>query len=199
MKQIRVVVPFALLLGALFGLRAAEAQNPTAVQRLELSVFGGATGVFTGLEEGKNFSLTAGVDLALPPHHGMRPVIEVRGTQPSDHGLVDSQKSILGGLRVDFLLNRRIHPYADFLFGRGQMNYGTFGYYYQNYVYELTTTYVYSPGAGVNFDLNDHFGIKIDGQYQRWSQAPSPSGVVYSKDGTVGLIYRFNFNRSGIR
>jgi len=199
MKQNRVVLPLSLLLVALLWSRAAAAQSPTAVQKLQLSAFGGVSGVFTGLEEGKNFSLTLGADLALPPIAHVRPTIEVRGTFPADHGLVDSQKDILGGLRADFLLNRRIHPYGDFLFGRGQMNYGTFGYFYQNYVYDLTTTYVYSPGAGFDYDLGDHFGLKVDGQFQRWSSAPTPSGTVYAKVGTVGLVYRFDFNGRGHR
>jgi hypothetical protein len=131
--------------------------------------------------------------------HHLRPVVEVRGTYPTDHGQVDSQKSILGGLRVDFLLDRRLHPYGDFFFGRGEMHYWEFGYFYQNYIYALTTTYVYSPGVGFDYDLGDHFGIKVDGQYQRWSNAPSASGLIYSKVGTVGLVYRFNFNRGPIR
>ena len=198
MKRTRVVLPVALLLAALYWSSPVRAQNATAVQRLELSVFGGPSGVFTGLNDGKNLSVTGGIDLALSPIHGLRPTLEVRGTEPIDDGKVDSQKSILGGLRVNFLLNRRIHPYGDFLFGRGQMNYDS-GYYYNNFVYDLTTTYVYSPGAGFDYDLGEHFGIKVDGQYQRWSGAPTSSGTVYSKNGTVGLVYRFNFNGHGRR
>jgi hypothetical protein len=189
----------ALLLATLCWTCAAKAQAPTAIQKMQLSAFGGVSGVFTGLNSGKNFSVTAGVDLALPPVIHLRPTLEARGTFPADHGLVDSQKSAEGGLRVDFLLGHRFHPYGDFLFGRGQMNYGQFGYFYNNFEYLLTTTYVYSPGAGIDFDLGDHFGVKADGQYQRWGAAPTPSGTVYSKVGTLGLVYRFNFNRHGIR
>jgi hypothetical protein len=199
MKQIRVVSTITLLLAALSLSFVAHAQNPTAVQRMQLSAFGGVSGVYTGLQEGKNFSVVLGADLALPPLHGVRPVVEVRGTQPTDHGLVDSQKSILAGLRVDFLLGHRIHPYADFLFGRGQMNYGPFGYLYNNFEYDLTTTNVYSPGVGFDYDLSERFALKADGQYQQWSSAPTPSGTIYAKSGTLGLVYRFNFNRHAVR
>ncbi len=188
----------ALLLAALSWPCTAQAQNPTAIQRMQLSAFGGVSGVFTGLNGGKNFSLTTGVDLALPPLRFVRPTIEIRGTYPLDHGVIDSQKSILGGLRADFLLGRRIHPYADFLFGRGETHYGT-GYPFNNYEYILTTNYVYSPGVGLDYDLGSNFGVKVDGQYQRWSSAPTTSGIIYSKVGTVGLVYRFNFNRHGMR
>ena len=199
MKQIRVVSTITLLLAALSLSFVAHAQNPTAVQRMQLSAFGGVSGVYTGLQEGKNFSVVLGADLALPPLHGVRPVVEVRGTQPTDHGLIDSQKSILAGLRVDFLLGHRIHPYADFLFGRGQMNYGPFGYLYNNFEYDLTTTNVYSPGVGFDYDLSERFALKADGQYQQWGSAPTPSGTIYAKSGTLGLVYRFNFNRHAVR
>jgi hypothetical protein len=200
MKQDRVVLTLALLLAAMSSASPARAQrsNPTAAQPLQLSAFGAVAGVYTGLSEGKNFSLVAGVDLGLPPHLGMRPTLELRGLYPVDNGVVDSQRDILGGLKVDFLLNHRLHPYADFLFGRGQMNYGSAGYYYKNYIYDLTTTYVYSPGAGLDFRIADHLAIKVDGQFQRWSSAPTPSGNVYSKVGSLGLVYIFDFNRHGV-
>jgi hypothetical protein len=185
-----------LLLAAIALGRVAQGQNPTAVQRLQLSAFGGVSGVYTGLSGGKNFSVTAGGDLGLPPFHGVRPTFEVRGTYPTDRGLVDNQKSVLGGLRVNFLLGHRWHPYGDFLFGRGEMIYSPSFYPYNGFYYELTPTYVYSPGAGFDYELGEHLAVKVDGQFQRWGgPAPTPSGAIWSKVGTVGIVYRFNFNR----
>jgi hypothetical protein len=178
---------------------AAQGQNPTATQRLQLSGFGAVSGVFTGLGGGKNFSVTAGGDLGLPPFHGVRPTIELRGTYPTDRGLVDNQRSVLGGLRVDFLLGHRWRPYGDFLFGRGEMDYTPYGYTYNNFVYDLTTTNVYSPGGGFDYDLTEHWGVKVDGQFQRWGAAPTTRGYVWAKVGTVGVVYRFDFNRHDIR
>jgi hypothetical protein len=199
MKQERFLLALAVLLATMGWGRAAEGQNPTAVQAMQLSAFGGATGVYPGLGGGKNFSITAGVDLALQPYHGVRPTIELRGTYPTDRGLIDHQKSLLGGLRVDFLLGHRIHPYADFLFGRGEMVYSPSFYLYNGFYYELTTTYVYSPGAGFDYDLGQRWGIKVDGQVQRWGSTPTPSGEIFSKVGTVGVVYRFNFSRRSRR
>jgi hypothetical protein len=176
----------------------AQSSNPTAVQPLQLSAFGAAGGDFTGLGGGKNFDVTAGVDLGLPPVKGMRPTLEVRGTYPSDHGLIDSQKSFLGGLKVQFLLNHRLHPYADFLFGRGEMIYGGSGYLYNFYVYQLTTTNVYSPGGGFDYDFTEHLAVKVDGQFQRWASAPTPSGAIYAKVGAVGIVYNFDFTHHHI-
>jgi hypothetical protein len=189
------LLTLALLPATLFSACAALAQHPTAERALQLSAFGGFSGDFTGLEGGKNFDVTAGGDLGLPPWRGIRPTLEVRGRYPADHGLIDSQKNILGGLRVDFLLNHRIHPYGDFLFGRGQMNYGLTGYIYNNNIYSLTTTYIDAGGVGFNYGLTDRFAIKVDAQLERWGSAPTSSGRIYSSIGTAGLVYYFNFDR----
>ncbi|GAC1420865.1 MAG: hypothetical protein NVSMB62_15300 [Acidobacteriaceae bacterium] len=176
---------------------AGQTSHPTAVQKLQLSAFGGISGVYTGLAGGKNLDITAGVDLALPPVAHVRPSIEVRGSYPINRGNIDSQESVLGGARVDFLIGHRLHPYGDFLFGRGQMNYGK-GYFFRNSEYLLTTTWVYSPGLGFDYALSDHFLVKLDGQYQRWGAAPVDGGTIYAKQGTVGLVYIIDFNRHGI-
>jgi hypothetical protein len=195
MKHHNAVLTLALLLATLSWAWVSNAQSPhpTAARDLQLSVFGGATGVFTGLAGGKNFSITAGGDLALPPWRSVRPTLEVRGTYPADHGLVDSQKSVEGGLRVDFLLNHRIHPYGDFLFGRGQMNYYQDQYFFNNEVYSLTTTYIDSVGLGFDYDVSDNLSLKVDAQAVRWGSAPTTTGRIYSSNGTLGLVYRFGF------
>ena len=171
MKQLRLVQALALLLATISWARIAAAQAlPTAAAPLQLSAFGGVSGVFTGLEGGKNFSITAGGDLGLPLWHGLRPALEVRGTYPMDRGLIVAQKDALGGLSVNFLLNHRIHPYGDFLFGRGQMNY-RLGYSTATPSTTLTTTYIYSPGVGFDYDLTDHLSLKVDAQLQHWGAA----------------------------
>jgi hypothetical protein len=196
MKQVKIFLTLALLLAMISGARAAQAQGsmPTATRQLQLSAFGAVSGVYTGLAGGKNFSITAGGDLGLPPWRGIRPAIEVRGTFPTDHGLIDSQKSILAGLKVDFLLSHHLRPYGDVLFGRGQINYGL-GYIFGNNIYSLTTTYVDAAGGGFDYMLSDHIAIKVDGQFERWGSAPTPSGTIYSKLGSAGIVYYFTFDR----
>ena len=196
MKHSSIVLTLALLLATFSSASSAAAQvaMPTASRTLQLSAFGGVAGVYTGLSSGKNLSLVAGADLGLASWRGIRPEIEARGVYALDKGQVDSQKSILAGLKVDFLLNRRFHPYGDVLFGRGQMDYQG-GYLFNNEVYQLTTTNVFSGGGGIDYDLNDSLSIKVDAQIQRWGYAPTPSGNIYAKLGTIGVIYRFNFDR----
>jgi hypothetical protein len=196
MKQAKSVLLLALLLANLSWARAAAAQGslPTATRTLQLSVFGAVTGDYTGLKSGRNLGITAGGDLGLPAVRWMRPTVELRGTYPIASGQVDSQKSISVGLKLEFLLNHRLRPYGDFLFGRGQMNYVGTGYVYQNNIYALTTTYVDSIGAGFEYQCNEHFALRADGQFQRWGAAPTPSGDVYSKVGSIGVVYFFTFD-----
>ncbi len=199
MKHLRLVLTLAILLATLSWTRTSAAQSlPTAAQPLQLSAFGGVSGVFTGLEGGKNFSITAGGDLGLPAWHRLRPVLEVRGTYPTDRGLIVAEKDAMGGLRVNFLLGSRIHPYGDFLYGRGEMDF-RLGYRFGATIYNVTPTWVYSPGAGFDYDLNDHLSLKVDAQLEHWGDAPTTTGRIYSSVGTVGIVYRFNFNKHGIR
>ncbi len=175
----------------------AGAQNvPTARQTLQLSAWAGGSGVFTGLESGRNGSVTAGVDLGIRSFFGVSPTLEVRGSYPVDKGAVDSQENVVAGVLLGKRY-RRLRPYVDFLYGRGQITYTpafpdpTFTVYYLQ-----TTSNVLSPGAGVDFDLSRHFSVKADVQFQRYATPVTTSGTLYSKPITLGLVYRFDFNRA---
>jgi hypothetical protein len=164
---------------------------PTASQSLSLSAFGGTSGIQTGIKGGRNLSITAGADVTFWHFFaGLRPTAEVRGTYPVDDGRVNGQKSILAGLRIDRRI-RRFHLYGDFLVGRGELNYlnGL------SRLYLYTDSTVYSPGLGVEYDLTRHFAFRADGQDQRWSTPANSSGVAWSKQGTLAVTYRFDFNR----
>lgn len=193
MRRIKHVL--ALAISALVFLPVAgysQQALPTATQSLQLSVFGGFGGVFTGLADGRNLDLLAGADLGLPPVRGFRPTLEVRGAYPVDKGQVNSQKSILGGVKTEFLLHRHVRPYADVLFGRGEIDYNG-GYRFGNQIYLLTTTNVYSFGGGLDYDLTQHFAVRFDGQFQKWAYAPTVSGNVYPKVVNAAVVYRFDF------
>jgi opacity protein-like surface antigen len=204
MKRNNLILLLAALLAIPLWVSAAAAQSlPTASRPLELSAFGGVSADYTGFNGGKNGSLSAGIDLALPPYRGLRPTLEVRGLYPEDKGNVVSQKAGFGGLRVDFLLGHRVHPYGDFLFGRGEMDYPGAGYDYPldpppgvlSWNYQISIANILSPGAGVDYDLSRRLAIKIDGQYQIWSgdQRPIPtaSTKVHPTIATIGVVYRF--------
>jgi hypothetical protein len=186
-----------LVLAMMGGLYARAQAAPTATQGLQLSAFGGVTGNFTGLQGGKNLGISAGADLSFHRFFSLTPSLEVRGMYPLDKGTIDSQKNALIGLKVakDY---GRFHPYGDLLFGRGAINFskpypdatGTVSYL-------RTTSNVYSPGVGVDFDLTGHLAFKADVQFQRYATPVTASGSLYAKPITFGAVYRFDFNRHG--
>lgn len=194
MKVFRTAVVLLLFLS--LRLASAHAQAaPTATQQLELSAFGGATGVFTDLLGGHNASITAGADLRVFSYHRYLPSLEFRGTIPVHSGTIDGQKSFLGGLKIDRDFDR-FRPYADFLVGRGQIDYQRGGFTVGPLTYLSTTTTVLSPGLGVDYMVTDHWSAKADFQYQFWDTPVVPSGSIHPKVLTLGAVYRFDFNHN---
>jgi hypothetical protein len=168
---------------------------PTATAGLQLSAFGGASGVYIGM--GRNLSITAGFDATLRPFFGFFPGVEIRGTYPVKKGVIDSQKNVLGGLVLTRPV-RRLQLYGDLLVGRGEID---FVQPYPNpadtEIYVQTASTVISPGAGVNFSLSDRFAIKGDFQFQRYQTPVTTSGSAYAKALTIGLVYRLPFGGLG--
>lgn len=189
---------FSLVFGWLvFSVGSAHAQAaPAYIQPLALSAFGGINGTYTGLSGGKNLGITAGVDLRFYNLRDYMFSAEVRGTYPVDAGTIDSQKDALGGLKVERTFFDSVHPYADFLFGRGLIDYQGPGYLNpsQTLIYTSSPSNVFSPGAGVDLDLYGPLAIKLDAQFQHWDTPVTTSGSIYAKALTLGVVYRFNFN-----
>ncbi len=197
MKQIkRTAQAFLLLIVIAHTHRGLAQAAPAVTQAASLSVFAGVTGTFTGLSSGKNVGITAGADYGLPYYfRSWHPSLELRGSYPFDKGKVDSQKDILGGLKVGRTFGR-MHPYGDILFGRGDIHYGS-GYPdpEHDFLYLRSTSWVISPGAGVDLDISSRFSIKADAQFQRYTTPVTKSGDLWAKPLTLGVVYRFNFNR----
>jgi hypothetical protein len=181
------------------GLVRADGQAlPTATESLTLSVFGGVNGTYTGILLGRDAGITAGIDAGVRPFFGWYPAIEVRGTYAFDHGSVDYQKNVLGGLVFSRHLFDRYQPYGDILVGRGQIN---FVQPYPNPQYTIeylqTASTVISPGAGLNVQLTDHFSARGDFQFQHYDSPVTTSGSVYSKAFTIAIVYRIGFGGLG--
>jgi opacity protein-like surface antigen len=190
----------SLLILSLTACSIAGAQaSPTAIQRITIYGFGAATGTYTGLDGGKNLGITAGADVGFRPYHLWYPYLEVRGTYPIDGGQVAAEKTILYGGKVARHYSL-FHPYVNVLFGRDKIDYQGIGY--PNAAGTLLTidsvSNVISFGGGLDLDITDQIALKIDGQFQRIG-VPAPavnsSGDIYSKPISIGLSYRFDFNR----
>ncbi len=188
-----------------FAALPAIAQSiPTASRAVVPSAFLGITGAYTGLYSSRNLGITAGVDVGFKPFLGFMPSIEVRGTYPIDNGSVVGEEHVEGGIRFQKRFGR-IRPYADFLYGRGELNYqhGGLAVPMQAFRYLQTTTNVISPGIGFEADLSPHVAVLFDGQVQRWHVPFDPSGLtaneghITSVPGTLGVVYRFNWLQHG--
>jgi hypothetical protein len=190
MKQTKSLAKLVLLAGLATLAQTAHAQAfPTATRQLQLSAFGGATGTYTNFYGGKNGSLTAGADLTFLAVPKIRPSFELRGTYPVNDGHVDSQMNFLLGPKVERQFGR-FHPYVDFFIGRGSITYLNGGFPYNGVLYLRTSSTVYSPGLGVDFDLGTHWAVKADFQYQHWN---TPAYSIHPKATTFGIVYRFAF------
>ena len=186
------LVQFSLL--PVSAVRSASAQGiPTATQKLQLSAFVAGTGTFTNLEGGKNLDITAGADLTFLRIRRIRPAFEVRGSYPIDSGHISGQKSFLVGPKVEYPI-AGLHPYADFLFGRGQIDYLNGGFVVGDLAYISSNTFIYSPGVGVDYDLGHYFAVKADVQFEHWNTPVTPSGSIHPTALSLGLVYNFDFN-----
>jgi len=87
---------------------------PTATQGSNLSVFAGATGVFTGVSGGRNIALPRAATIRSVASSGFRTGGRGAGHVPVTMVTIDDQKSILAGVRVERPMGR-FHPYGGFL------------------------------------------------------------------------------------
>ena len=190
-RSVFYAVAFA---SAAFATQARAQSAPTATRTLRLSAFAGVNGTFTGLSGGKNAGITAGADLSIRPYFSLEPSIEVRGTYPVHNGTIDAQKNVLAGLKVAKRFGP-FHPYAEFLLGRGEIDYQNGGYLDPSGLlsYVRTVSGVLAPGAGLDLDVSPSFSLKADASFPRYATAVTTSGHVTGTSLTGGLVYRFNF------
>ena len=192
-KLLRLAVILAIAQPGIGPLMLAQSV-PTATQPLQLSAFVAGTGVYTNLDGGKNLDITAGADLAYLGFQLFQPALEARGSYPIDRGHISSQKNFLIGPKIAYPIGR-LQPYADFLIGRGAIDYLNGGYVVGPLDYLSSNTFLYSPGAGLDYDLTHHIAAKADVQLQHWSAPVTASGYLHPTALTLGLVYSFDFNR----
>jgi hypothetical protein len=194
LKNVLITTVFSVAIASMTRTAGAQAA-PAGAQQLQLSAFLAGTGTFTDFHGGKNLAITAGGDLTFLHYSLFRPALEIRGTVPVDSGHISSQKSILIGPKVEFPLGR-YHPYADFLIGRGAIDYlnGGFTVPTLGLIYLSSNSTVYSYGGGLDYNLSHSIALKIDAQYQHWDAPPADTGVIHPAAVTFGAVYNFDFN-----
>ncbi len=195
MKSLKVLVLLALAAFFLPNPAASAQATPTATQGLQLSAFGAGSGVYTGLLGGRNISFTAGVDLSFRPIRGFYPSLEVRGTYPIHRGQIASEKDALGGIRVEHPIGH-LHPYLDFLAGRGEIEYQNGGYTVHTLTYLTTRLQRLFPRRRSRHrplpSPLPEGRLPVPAlEHPRHRLRLSSLSVI-----TVGVVYRFDFNHS---
>jgi hypothetical protein len=194
----------------------AQHAEPTAVRKLQTSVYGLFNYTDTGLQprngsgalygsKGHNAGITAGVDVSVYSWNRFAAAIDIRGSYPINDGQLVAEKSLLGGLRVSYepagIFSTpiaglsRLRPYGDFLYGRGEMDYQHGGYLVGNLLYTQTAGGIYAGGGGVEVDVSPRFSFKADYQAEHWSTPVTPSGSVFAQQVGVGVAYRIGANQ----
>ena len=142
---------------------AAQA-TPTATAPLDASVFAGYSLTRPDWGNNTNQGVSFGFDLS----HGFKfpivPSLEARANL--SNGPIVNERVYLFGVRGEYRLRGRFHPYGDLLIGPGNIHYNVFSGY-PGYIGDNSV--VKTMGGGVNFDVCSHFQIKIDAQYQFWN------------------------------
>jgi len=168
---------------------------PTATQRLQLSTFGAVTLTASGIQNGSNTSVTVGGDISFLPVGLFRPSISIRGTFPANTVSTDREKSYALGPRFEYPLRLGcVHPYFNFLVGRGKIDYRNGGYIVGNHAYLSSVSLIYSPGLGMDVRITDNIVLKTDLQYQYWKAPVSSSGSISPKVLSLGAVYIFDFH-----
>ncbi|HVG27271.1 MAG TPA: outer membrane beta-barrel protein [Acidobacteriaceae bacterium] len=157
---------------------------PIATRTADISVFGGFA---TGLPDYgpyRNNGGSFGVNFTRYLHLPVAPSIEARANFLN--GKTVNERTYLFGVRAQGDLFTRLHPYANFLIGPGDIH---FNFFNNGYVGDNST--VYSIGGGADYDIARHWQAKVDFQYQHWKTG---NNVTYTPTLTViGVAYRIPF------
>ncbi len=179
-----VVLCVGILPVAALGQRVVD---PTAAKTTGVSVFGGYSRTATDFETNTN-GFTLGADLTR--HFSLLDAsLEARYAHGGP-GDVVSESNFAGGVKVEKYFHG-FRPYVDFLVGEGNITF-THPFVFPTGPYAKDNSIVYEYGAGLDYDVSRHFGVKIDGQLQRWklgnANKPLSPDVI-----TVGVYYRIPF------
>ena len=177
-------VSLLLATAALLLPRAVAQATSTATKTADLSVFFGFSTVQPDYGPYRNSGGSLGIDLTRYFHFPVAPALELRANFAN--GSTVNERSYLVGLRAQADFLTRFHPYGDFLAGPGNIHFN-----FPNNGYTGDNSIVYSYGGGVDIDLVNNFGAKIDFQGQHWNTGENstftPSLLL------IGVTYRIPF------
>jgi hypothetical protein len=192
----RIITAFAVVI--LLPSSALLAQAVVTDGRpLEPSVFGGFTMTQTGLNGGRNLSITSGIDVGIKAYRAYELSLEGRATVSIQSGTVVGENEALGGLRIERHMGH-MHPYLNVLFGQGDLNYQSGGFRGANrHIYYKTDSQIVSVGCGAEFNLFGDVLALVDIQAQHWDSPVAPNGSIISFPIVTGFVYHLPGRKHG--
>jgi hypothetical protein len=166
---------------------SAQAMN-TANRGAEIAPFAETTLLSPDWGPTRNLGYTVGIDYTRFIRSIVQPSLEVRTT--SANGDTVKERTFTSGLKLQATV-RRIHPYATFLAGYGEIY---FVHPVNNYLSD--NSFVYSLGGGADLDVTQQLSVRLDFTHQSWNLGPQTLTPVTL---AVGFAYRLPFHTSGAR
>jgi opacity protein-like surface antigen len=136
----------------------------------------------------RNLGFTAGIDYTSHLRSLVQPSLEMRFSNAS--GINVGERSITGGFKLATTIYG-IHPYATLLAGAGGMT-------FMNPIdrYGSDTSFVYSFGGGVEFNVRPQWKLRADFTKQHWNLDPQ---TLTPNTYSVGVGYTIPFHGWGGR
>jgi hypothetical protein len=172
------------LLAAVLAHRGSAQALPAAAKANSISVFAGGT--YSNPEYGPyyNKGISFGANFVQHLRHGLDPSLE--GRINITNGTDVSEKTFLGGVRVQETFLTHLHPYGDGLIGGGNIRFNLSN----GQSYTTADSTVFSYGGGLDIDVFRGFQLKLDMQQQHWLLGDQPFNPWI---GMAGVTYRFHF------
>jgi hypothetical protein len=171
--------------------------SKTADRSAEFDAFGGFTYQNDSYYSPTNLGGTLGGDYTqfIKRYHGLiTPSFQIRGTLTP--GSNDSEKTIEGGLKLATTY-KRLHPYGDFLFGNGIINFPRPAGLAATATYRShDSSFIYVYGGGLTYDIKPHWSAMVDFQQQYWdfgNALHAPPDRFYPQAITFGVVYHIPF------
>jgi hypothetical protein len=174
-----------LLAGTQFA--PAQALN-TANRRAEIVPFAQTTLVTPDWGSTKNLGYTVGVDYTRFIRSIVQPSLEFRMTRAN--GTTVDERTYLGGLKLQATIHR-VHPYATFLGGNGDIF-----FVHPESSYLSDNSFVLSLGGGADLDVTSQLSVRLDFTDQQWNLDPQTLTPVTLG---IGFAYRLPFSVRGVR
>ncbi len=178
----------AILLGVILATPAiVSAQANVAAQRgAEITPFVQTSLISPDWGQTRNIGYTVGVDYTRLLPTLIQPSLELRYI--SANGLNVGEHSFTGGFKLGMTF-RGIHPYATLLAGTGGITFT-----HPQPGYPSDSSFIYSLGAGAEFNVMQNWKVRADFLQQNWNLDPVRLTPIAM---SVGLSYRIPFRTGG--